>query len=470
MEFRILGPLEVVENGRRLDLGGPKQRALLAALLLRRERGRVAGRAHRRPLGREPAHDRGEDAAGVRLASPEGACGDADGRRRTAGLETHGHGYVLRIDPGRAGRRSYSSAGSKRDGRRLARDDPKLAADRLRDALALWRGPALADLAYESFAQPEIARLEELRLTALEERIDSRPRARSGRRADRRARGARRAPSAPRAPPRSAHARAVPRGSPGAGAAGVPGRPAASRRRARARAERVAPASRAPDPRAGPRARCVVAADAPGDRAGVRVAPPGAHRRRRRSRARGRGRGRGVAARRRGRRARDGRRDRAGPGNRRTARDDLLRHGAVERRRGGGQRLGPRRRRQDGDPDRPRDERRPARLQHGVTTDRHRRRGGGGLGRQRAEPRAERLSRERVPDRPRVRGRRRHRRPAAGGRGPSHRHRRLQPAEARGDAGGGLGHQSRPDGLADRPANEPRRRAGRRERAVDRGG
>ena len=54
-----------------------------------------------------------------------------------------------------------------------ARDDPKLAADRLRDALALWRGPALADLAYESFAQPEIARLEELRLTALEERIDA---------------------------------------------------------------------------------------------------------------------------------------------------------------------------------------------------------------------------------------------------------------------------------------------------------
>ena len=54
-----------------------------------------------------------------------------------------------------------------------ARDEPKLAADRLRDALALWRGPALADLAYESFAQPEIARLEELRLTALEERIDA---------------------------------------------------------------------------------------------------------------------------------------------------------------------------------------------------------------------------------------------------------------------------------------------------------
>ena len=68
---------------------------------------------------------------------------------------------------------SYSSAGSRRDGRRLARDEAKLAADRLRDALALWRGPALGDLAYESFAQSEIARLEELRLTALEERIDA---------------------------------------------------------------------------------------------------------------------------------------------------------------------------------------------------------------------------------------------------------------------------------------------------------
>ena len=58
--------------------------------------------------------------------------------------------------------------------------------------------------------------------------------------------------------------------------------------------------------------------------------------------------------------------------------------------------------------------------------------------------------------------------PAPGGH-PA-RHRRLQPAEARGYAGSGLGRQPGPDGLADRPANEQRRRADRRESTVDRGG
>ena len=47
------------------------------------------------------------------------------------------------------------------------------AAARLREALALWRGPPLADLAYESFAQPAIARLDELRLTTIEKRIEA---------------------------------------------------------------------------------------------------------------------------------------------------------------------------------------------------------------------------------------------------------------------------------------------------------
>ena len=100
------------------------------------------------------------------------ALADADDEAQTARLETHGHGYVLHIDP-----ESLDAVAFQRgleEGRQaLGRDDAKLAADRLRDALALWRGPALADLAYESFAQSEIARLEELRLTALEERIDA---------------------------------------------------------------------------------------------------------------------------------------------------------------------------------------------------------------------------------------------------------------------------------------------------------
>ena len=66
-----------------------------------------------------------------------------------------------------------SSSACWRRGGRLSRDDPKRAAERLREGLGLWHGPPLADLAYESFTQPEIARLDELRLTALEERIDA---------------------------------------------------------------------------------------------------------------------------------------------------------------------------------------------------------------------------------------------------------------------------------------------------------
>jgi hypothetical protein len=66
-----------------------------------------------------------------------------------------------------------ASISSTRGDAALNRDDPAEAAARLGEALELWRGPALADVAYESFAQPEIARLEERRLAAMEERIDA---------------------------------------------------------------------------------------------------------------------------------------------------------------------------------------------------------------------------------------------------------------------------------------------------------
>ena len=171
MEFRILGPLEVVEDGRRLDLGGPKQRALLAALLLRANEV-VSQDALIDDLWDESPPATAAKTLQAYVSRLRKALADAEGEPATARLETHGHGYVLRIAP-----ESLDAAVFQRrvaEGRQaLGRDDAKLAADRLRDALALWRGPALADLAYESFAQSEIARLEELRLTALEERIDA---------------------------------------------------------------------------------------------------------------------------------------------------------------------------------------------------------------------------------------------------------------------------------------------------------
>src|SRR6266496_421178 len=94
MEFRILGPLEVLSDGQALDLGGPKQRAVLAMLLV--EEGEL----------------------------------DLDRFRRL-------------------------------------REEGKLS-----EALSLWRGPPLSDFRYQRFAQAEIARLEELRLAYLEERVE----------------------------------------------------------------------------------------------------------------------------------------------------------------------------------------------------------------------------------------------------------------------------------------------------------
>jgi DNA-binding SARP family transcriptional activator len=83
-------------------------------------------------------------------------------------LATRPPGYALRID-----RSELDLARFEQLVGEAARSDPERAADTLREALALWRGPALADLTYESFAQPEIARLEELRWAALEQRIDA---------------------------------------------------------------------------------------------------------------------------------------------------------------------------------------------------------------------------------------------------------------------------------------------------------
>jgi DNA-binding SARP family transcriptional activator len=87
-------------------------------------------------------------------------------------LVTQASGYVLRVPPERLDARRFEAL-LEQGRRELASGDPQRAAATLREGLALWRGPALADFAFESFAQREIARLEELRLVALESRIEA---------------------------------------------------------------------------------------------------------------------------------------------------------------------------------------------------------------------------------------------------------------------------------------------------------
>jgi DNA-binding SARP family transcriptional activator len=160
LEFRILGPIEVRSNGETLSLGGPKQRALLALLLV--------------DAGRAVSTDRlidalwGEHPPKTAATSLQNFVSQL---RKLLGpdvLVTKPPGYLLRVDPSRldAARAQALAA----EARSAALD--KRAA-KLREALALWRGPPLGEFAFEAFAQSEIGRLEELRLTVLEERIDA---------------------------------------------------------------------------------------------------------------------------------------------------------------------------------------------------------------------------------------------------------------------------------------------------------
>ena len=158
MEFLVLGPFEVKSGGEPLSLGGPKPRAVLAELIVH--------------LGSVVSADRLiDDLWGVAPpATADAVVQNAVSRLRKAigasTIETVAPGYALRIDAGAVDAYRFE---------RLVRDAMPLPAlersEALRDALALWRGPAYMDLAFESFLQSSISRLEELRLTALEDRL-----------------------------------------------------------------------------------------------------------------------------------------------------------------------------------------------------------------------------------------------------------------------------------------------------------
>jgi DNA-binding SARP family transcriptional activator len=164
MDFRILGPLEVHEGGRRLSLGGARQRALLALLLLRANEAVTADSLIDDLWGETPPAT-ARKALQVHVST----------LRKEVGPErilTGPAGYTIVLEPEELDLDRFERLRSEaRDA--FERSDATGAAARLRDALGLWRGRPLADVGYESFAQAEIARLEELRLTTLEERIEA---------------------------------------------------------------------------------------------------------------------------------------------------------------------------------------------------------------------------------------------------------------------------------------------------------
>jgi YVTN family beta-propeller protein len=163
MEFRILGPFEVSERGQPLEVGAGKQRALLALLLMRA--GEVVSTDHLiDALWNERPPASAVNSVHIYVSQLRKAL---DGC-----LETRGRGYRLALEPEQVDLGRFERMLG--EGRALlAAGEPERAAEALWSALALWRGPPLSDFASEPFAQSEIARLEELRLAALEERIEA---------------------------------------------------------------------------------------------------------------------------------------------------------------------------------------------------------------------------------------------------------------------------------------------------------
>ncbi len=170
LEFSVLGPLEVRADGQPLALGGAKRRALLALLLVRANEVVSTDRLIDELWGENPP----ETAANTLQAHVSQLRRVLHGPLREDDepvVLTEPPGYVLRARPESLDAYRFEQLVSAADGAR-ARGAPAESSTLLAEALGLWRGGALADVADLGSAQPEIARLEELRRRALEDMID----------------------------------------------------------------------------------------------------------------------------------------------------------------------------------------------------------------------------------------------------------------------------------------------------------
>jgi predicted ATPase/DNA-binding SARP family transcriptional activator len=166
VELRALGPLELVgDDGLVVDIGGSKPKALLALLAIRPGEVVPAEQIIEQLWGEQQARDP-LNALQAIVSKVRRAMQPAEV------LVTRTPGYLLDLDPESIDLVRFERRAA--EGRRLLEaGDPEGAASALQDALDLWRGEALVDFVYESFAQNARLRLEELRIATLEDRIDA---------------------------------------------------------------------------------------------------------------------------------------------------------------------------------------------------------------------------------------------------------------------------------------------------------
>lgn len=171
MEYGVLGPLEVVRDGTPVHVGPLKQRALLILLLVRANRVVPMDRLiDELWAGRPPAQ------ATITLQSYVSSLRRTLEPGRSAGVAStllvwRSPGYLLRVEPDELDTIRFERL--VQEGRAALGGDPVRAVALLTQALGLWRGDALSDVATEGFALGEIARLTELHLSATEDRIEA---------------------------------------------------------------------------------------------------------------------------------------------------------------------------------------------------------------------------------------------------------------------------------------------------------
>ncbi|MET7293159.1 BTAD domain-containing putative transcriptional regulator [Streptomyces griseoloalbus] len=174
MQFRMLGPIEVVDHGEQVPLGGTKQRATLGFLLLQTNKVVATSHLMNALWGYDdvPATARKILQNAVYGLRNILSAGRVNGDPGAAALLTQPPGYMMRVDPERVDLQLFHKWVVQ--GReQLARGDAESASALLRDALALWRGPALADLVEGGIQWPELATIESTRLDVMEDYFDA---------------------------------------------------------------------------------------------------------------------------------------------------------------------------------------------------------------------------------------------------------------------------------------------------------